>query len=232
MTPDPEERIAQVVLMVTQIAASRWGDICLVPEHVRTDLRAHVEWPWPEAWPSMTWREFSEALALARSSEATRKPAFATDYQRMWDLCRHQRAELLDANLITREEFSSLLSDETASKPGQGSPSARRLEIYDELRATSATLLKERDELDALHQEANALARRNFDRWHHAEADAARLREALTKAGEAMVSHNAHVHPDWCVYDDDDCRFDFAGTLAMIEAALATSPESSAKEKG
>lgn len=69
-------------------------------------------------------------------SDKPSKPAFATDYARMWDLVRAQRHQLLDANLITREEFAALLSDE----PGPNSPSPRRLESYDELRAQLDTL--------------------------------------------------------------------------------------------
>lgn len=64
------------------------------------------------------------------------KPAYLSrDYQRMWDLVRQQRSELLEADLITREEYAQLAADETIDKPGQGSPSPRRLESYDELRA-------------------------------------------------------------------------------------------------
>ena len=62
-------------------------------------------------------------------------PAFVSDYQRMWDLVRQMRAELLDQRLITLEEYALLASAETQDKPGQGSPAPRRLENYDELRA-------------------------------------------------------------------------------------------------
>ena len=54
-----------------------------------------------------------------------RKPAFLTDYQRMWDLVRHQRAELLDAGLITQDEYAQLLMTETEKTPNRGSPSPR-----------------------------------------------------------------------------------------------------------
>ena len=54
---------------------------------------------------------------------------------RLWDLVRYQRSELLNADLITREEYAALLTDETKDAPGQGSPSPRRLESYDEVRA-------------------------------------------------------------------------------------------------
>lgn len=63
----------------------------------------------------------------------TPKPAFACDYARMW-VVRYQRSELLDAGLIDRYEYAALCSDETTDKPGQGSPSPRRLEGYDDLR--------------------------------------------------------------------------------------------------
>lgn len=79
----------------------------------------------------------------------TARPAFRTDYQRMWDLVRVQRHALLDANLITRDEYAELLAAETSSQPGTGSPSPRRLESYDEVRAkleqaeTTAAQLRE-----------------------------------------------------------------------------------------
>lgn len=62
------------------------------------------------------------------------KPLIAGDYRRMWDLVRYQRSELLDVGLITIHEYGELASLETQNSPGQGSPSARRLESYDEMR--------------------------------------------------------------------------------------------------
>lgn len=75
------------------------------------------------------------------------QPAFACDYQRLWDLVRHQRSELLDAELITRDEYVALLADETKDRQAQGSPSPRRLESYDELRARLSAFEGERDAL-------------------------------------------------------------------------------------
>lgn len=86
----------------------------------------------------------------SEASEQERKPAFSTDYARMWDLVRHQRADLLDAGLITREEYGALALEE----PGPGSPSPRRLESYDELRkqlaASEQARARERERLDEL----------------------------------------------------------------------------------
>ena len=62
--------------------------------------------------------------------------------ERLWDLVRYQRGELLDAGLITLKEYTDLVSYETADKAGQGSPSPRRLESYDAMR-------KRLDALDA-----------------------------------------------------------------------------------
>lgn len=46
--------------------------------------------------------------------------------QRMWDLVRHQRSELLQEGLITEDEYAELAQDHAAVK---------RLEDYDELAA-------------------------------------------------------------------------------------------------
>jgi hypothetical protein len=74
------------------------------------------------------------------------KPTFLTDYQRMWDLVRHQRAALVDAGLITALEYALLVSHESTVTNAAGSPSPRRLESYDELRAKLAEVEAERDE--------------------------------------------------------------------------------------
>lgn len=57
-----------------------------------------------------------------------------TDFQRMWDLVRQQRGELLDAGLITLDEYAVLAAAEAHEiGPGRGSPAPRRLESYDEV---------------------------------------------------------------------------------------------------
>jgi hypothetical protein len=55
-------------------------------------------------------------------------------HQRAWDLLRQMRSELLDAELISREEYAWLLAEApgASDKPGAGSPAPRRLETYDE----------------------------------------------------------------------------------------------------
>lgn len=65
-------------------------------------------------------------------------PAFASDYQRMWDLVRYTRATLLDDGLITLAEYTELCSAETRTTPNTGSPAPRRLESYDEVRGRMA----------------------------------------------------------------------------------------------
>lgn len=39
------------------------------------------------------------------------RPAFACDYQRLWDLVRFARGVLLDAGLITLEEYALLCAE-------------------------------------------------------------------------------------------------------------------------
>lgn len=53
------------------------------------------------------------------------------DRQRLWDLARFCRVELLDADLITTDEYAELVSD----SDGRG-----RLETYDQLRSRVAEL--------------------------------------------------------------------------------------------
>jgi len=65
---------------------------------------------------------------------------------RLFDLVRHQRAELHEAKLITDKEYAELCSEHPLAQ-GDGSPSPRRLEDYDELKARTARL---KDSLDVL----------------------------------------------------------------------------------
>lgn len=60
---------------------------------------------------------------------------------RLFDLVRYMRAELHDKDLITDEEYAWLCAEATmANDPKGGSPSPRRLEDYDKLRADLAAL--------------------------------------------------------------------------------------------
>lgn len=79
----------------------------------------------------------AKVAALNRRVDALQKskPAFLTDFQRMWDLVRHQRSALYEAGLLTAEEYALLVGSEDTSPHGQGSPSPRRLESYDAIRA-------------------------------------------------------------------------------------------------
>lgn len=55
--------------------------------------------------------------------------------KRLFDLVRYQRSELLEAGLITEDEYLYILSDAPLAKGG-GSPSPRRLEDYDQVKAS------------------------------------------------------------------------------------------------
>lgn len=55
--------------------------------------------------------------------------------RRLFDLVRFMRSELHEADLITDEEYSWLLSEAPMAKGG-GSPSPRRLEDYDRVKAS------------------------------------------------------------------------------------------------
>jgi len=53
---------------------------------------------------------------------------------RLFDLVRYMRSELYEADLITDQEYFWLCAEAPMAK-GQGSPSPRRLEDYDEVKA-------------------------------------------------------------------------------------------------
>jgi hypothetical protein len=53
---------------------------------------------------------------------------------RLFDLVRYMRSELHEAELITDDEYFWLCAEAPMAK-GQGSPSPRRLEDYDEIKA-------------------------------------------------------------------------------------------------
>lgn len=75
-------------------------------------------------------------------------PVHINSNVRLFDLVRYMRKELHEAELITDEEYSWLLSvAEFASCEEGGSPSPRRLEDYDDLRKKLQEVSKERDEL-------------------------------------------------------------------------------------
>ena len=61
------------------------------------------------------------------------KPPINTNV-RLFDLVRYMRTELHEAELITDQEYFWLCAEAPMAK-GQGSPSPRRLEDYDEIRA-------------------------------------------------------------------------------------------------
>jgi hypothetical protein len=58
-------------------------------------------------------------------------------HQRLFDLVRYMRSELHEAELITDEEYAWLAAEAPMAK-GSGSPSPRRLEDYDDVRANLA----------------------------------------------------------------------------------------------
>ncbi len=62
-------------------------------------------------------------------------PVHINSNVRLFDLVRHQRGELHQAELISDEEYSWLCAgSELATAPEGGSPSPRRLEDYDDMR--------------------------------------------------------------------------------------------------
>ncbi len=80
--------------------------------------------------------------------------------QRLWDLARHQRAELFDAGLITKGEYLALLEDHAA---------VARLETYDSLRRDRDLARDALAQLEgrcaAIRTEANRLNSAVKDAW-------------------------------------------------------------------
>ena len=92
--------------------------------------------------------------AEAEVAELKKKQPINT-HVRLFDLVRFMRAELHEQNLITDEEYSWLCAGSPmAISPRGGSPSPRRLEDYDDLRAELAAerkaLAEERGKVRAL----------------------------------------------------------------------------------
>ena len=73
---------------------------------------------------------------------------------RLFDLCRYQRSELFEAELITEDEYMFLMHDCSLAKGG-GSPSPRRLESYDKIRDE---LTAAREDLDQAADDKSRLA--------------------------------------------------------------------------
>ncbi len=73
--------------------------------------------------------------------------------QRERDLLRYCRCELHQAGLVTDEEYTEMLNW-GSNGPGGGSPSARRLEDYDQLRAS---LAQSKAQVDGLRQRMTEL---------------------------------------------------------------------------
>ena len=67
--------------------------------------------------------------ACPRPTSGTPATPLTASNQRMWDLLRYQRADLLSAELITMDEYDELAKDHAAVK---------RLEDYDALKAQAA----------------------------------------------------------------------------------------------
>ncbi len=71
--------------------------------------------------------------------------------ERLFDLVRYMRSALHEGGLITDQEYAWLCSDAPmATSPSGGSPSARRLEEYGEMKKRIASLEKDGDELEKL----------------------------------------------------------------------------------
>lgn len=131
--------------------------------------------------------------------------------RRLFDLVRFMRSELHEADLISDEEYSWLLSEAPMAK-GSGSPSPRRLEDYDQVKASYMESLElcERSKNtavnkwvarlkvaeDALKEIATQKLVDEMDDHSAEHADYKGGYEAIVKiARAALDSENSHAQP-------------------------------------
>ena len=92
---------------------------------------------------------------------------------RLFDLVRHCRACLHEEGLITDKEYAWLCAEALmATSPSGGSPSARRLEDYDQLRERIKRLEEAGDTLADWHLSVvttRETAKRHVERWNQAK---------------------------------------------------------------
>jgi hypothetical protein len=85
-------------------------------------------------------------MSESDTSRLSMKEKPETINDRLFDLCRYQRSELFEAELIDSEEYFFLMHDCPLAR-GSGSPSPRRLENYDSIRENLKTVTEQRDRL-------------------------------------------------------------------------------------
>jgi hypothetical protein len=99
------------------------------------------------------WEQAPGMVVMGLKENDAPAPRIYT-HKRMFDMVRYMRAELHEANLITDAEYGWLVGEAPLAK-GQGSPSPRRLEDYDELNERLQRYEKEladlRVALEAIH---------------------------------------------------------------------------------
>ena len=106
---------------------------------------------------------------------------------RLFDLVRFMRSELHEAELITTDEYSWLLSEAPMAK-GSGSPSPRRLEDYDRVKASYM------EALDICEKSKNTAVNKWVGRLQIAE-DA--LREIAKQNLRAEMDDHTGENADW-----------------------------------
>ena len=129
------------------IAYAESVDVSACPVCERDALAAELEQARSERDENATWAQHylqevnalraSLAAATKERDEAKAKQPINT-HKRLFDLVRFMRSELLEADLLTDNEYAWLYQHTFADDPKQGSPSLRRLEDYDDLRTQLA----------------------------------------------------------------------------------------------
>lgn len=123
----PEQRLAEIKSAIAYVMNSTFDRKCAdCIQAVLHELMRYVDWANQDA-PAAPAKDAQIATLQAENL-------------RLFDLVRHQRHELHKAELITNEEYASLMTDPRADGPG--SPSPRRIESYDQMRSKLATLGK------------------------------------------------------------------------------------------
>lgn len=108
--PTPDQTPDRIAEMARHIVATGYGNLAVVPEHVRDMCRGHNRWPFPEAWPTVTWSEFVESLDALSSALAQRTQALQETRDLMapfWSYSPEGRAHLAKVDTALADPSSS-----------------------------------------------------------------------------------------------------------------------------
>lgn len=186
-----------------QLAAAR-------PIEIVENVAGNIERFTPTQEQVQGW--FDELAVAKQEVERLKKKQPINTHVRLFDLVRFMRSELARANLITEEEYAWLCFESPMAR-GEGSPSPRRLEDYDDLRAQLATL--EASERKAHYEREDARQSLEYCREQLAAAQADKERLDWLGANRHDQSIDGLMENVLNIYYDRH----FASLRAAIDAA-------------